>query len=128
MAQNSKKIVRYLRSDATPLSDDNIQDIINARNSMKHPREVVSQLINIRSISSTKTNQKKKVSINNVNHFEVLPNESEKLRQSKIQSSSSSRAIKKSISPINNTSRRKNDLEKLIKDTEKLAPMCLSLS
>ena len=35
MTQNSEKIIRYLRSDATPLSDDNIQDIINARNSMK---------------------------------------------------------------------------------------------
>src|SRR5205085_4218444 len=90
MTQNSEKIIRYLRSDATPLSDDNIQDIINARNSMKRaseamaikykistrrvyqiwrenhppidPREVVSQPINIGSISSSKkASQKNKV-------------------------------------------------------------------
>ncbi|CAG8553263.1 4103_t:CDS:2 [Cetraspora pellucida] len=106
MAQNSEKIVQYLQSDATPLSDDKIQDIINARNLMKqHQKKVVSQLINIGSISSTKTNQKKK-----------------------IQSSSSSYAVKKNASPIDNTSRRKDDLEKLMKDTKRLASILLSLS
>ncbi|CAJ0885473.1 17596_t:CDS:1, partial [Entrophospora sp. SA101] len=42
MTQNSEKIIRYLRSDATPLSDDNIQDIINARNSMKRASEAMA--------------------------------------------------------------------------------------
>src|SRR6185436_15555398 len=131
MTQNSEKIIRYLRSDAIPLSDDNIQDIINARNSMKRaseamaikykistrrvyqiwkenhppidPREMISQPINIESISSTKkNNQKKKVSINNVetkpycsviNHSEVLSDESVKVVQPKIRNSTSPRAV-----------------------------------
>ncbi|CAG8652852.1 4238_t:CDS:1 [Paraglomus occultum] len=42
MTQNSEKIIRYLRSDATPLSDNNIQDIINARNSMKRASEAMA--------------------------------------------------------------------------------------
>ncbi|CAG8677930.1 28752_t:CDS:1, partial [Dentiscutata erythropus] len=42
MTQNSEKIIRYLRSDTTPLSDDNIQDIINARNSMKRESEAMA--------------------------------------------------------------------------------------
>ncbi|CAG8841482.1 24899_t:CDS:2, partial [Gigaspora margarita] len=42
MSQNSEKVVRYLRSDATPLSDNNIQDIINARNSMKRASEAIA--------------------------------------------------------------------------------------
>ncbi|CAG8444199.1 7642_t:CDS:2 [Dentiscutata heterogama] len=40
--RNSEKKVRYLQSDATPLSDDNIQDIINARNSIKHASEAMA--------------------------------------------------------------------------------------
>ncbi|CAG8767205.1 15045_t:CDS:2, partial [Dentiscutata erythropus] len=127
MAQNSEKIVRYLRSEATSLSDNNIQDIINAKNLMKYPREVVSQLINIELISSTKTNQKNKVSINNVNYFEVLPNELKKLGRLKIQSSSSSYTVKKSTSPIDNTSKREDNLEKLMKNIKRLAPILLSL-
>ncbi|CAG8651437.1 4086_t:CDS:2, partial [Dentiscutata heterogama] len=52
MLQNSEKKVRYLQSDTTPLSDDNIQDIINARNSMKHSREeALRSNINILSLS-----------------------------------------------------------------------------
>ncbi|CAG8496462.1 3954_t:CDS:2 [Dentiscutata heterogama] len=39
---NSEKKVRYLRSDATPLSDDNIQDIINTRNSIKYALEAIA--------------------------------------------------------------------------------------
>src|SRR5436190_6667203 len=42
MTQNFEKIVRYLRSDATPLSDGNIQDIINARNLMKRASETMA--------------------------------------------------------------------------------------
>ncbi|CAG8583175.1 7533_t:CDS:1, partial [Dentiscutata heterogama] len=40
--RNSEKKVRYLQSDATPLSDDNIQDIINAKNSMKRASEAMA--------------------------------------------------------------------------------------
>ncbi|KAF0519693.1 hypothetical protein F8M41_016497 [Gigaspora margarita] len=87
---------------------------------------MVSQPINIGSISSTKTNQKNKVSINNVNHFKILSNKSEKLERSKIQSSSSLHAVKKSTSLIDNTSRRKDNLEKLIKDTKRLASILSS--
>ncbi|CAG8807814.1 3919_t:CDS:1 [Gigaspora margarita] len=90
------------------------------------PRELVSQPINIGSISSTKTNRKNKVSINKAIHSEVLPNESVELTQPKIQSFTSPRVVKKSVSS-DNTSRRKSDLEKLLKDTEKLAPICPSL-
>ncbi|CAG8807494.1 5381_t:CDS:2, partial [Cetraspora pellucida] len=64
----------------------------------------------------------------NINHFEVLPDKSAEMGQSKIQSSTSSCAIKKSVSSIDNTSKRKADLEKLMKDTEKLAPILPSLS
>ncbi|RHZ85401.1 hypothetical protein Glove_66g27 [Diversispora epigaea] len=120
----------YVRKAVKEYSDDNIQDIINARNSMKRaseamaikykistrrvyqiwrenhppidPREMISQPINIESISSTKkNNQKKKVSINNVetkpycsviNHSEVLSDESVKVVQPKIRNSTSSHA------------------------------------
>ncbi|CAG8835790.1 30986_t:CDS:1, partial [Gigaspora margarita] len=75
-------------------------------------------------IVSPKTNKKKKVS--NAIHSEVLPNESVELSQPKIQSFTSPRVVKKSVSS-DNTSRRKSDLEKLLKDTEKLAPICPSL-
>ncbi|CAG8713031.1 3595_t:CDS:2, partial [Cetraspora pellucida] len=67
-------------------------------------REVVLQPINIGLILSTKTNQKK------------------------IQSSSSSCAIKKSTSSIDNTLRSKDDLEKLMKDIKRLASILSSLS
>ena len=60
---------------------------------------------------------------------------SQRLKAQLPQDSTSSRAVKKSVSSdrdkvtlqSNNISRRKNDLEKLMKDTEKLAPMCPSL-
>ncbi|RHZ87119.1 hypothetical protein Glove_40g45 [Diversispora epigaea] len=146
MTQNSEKIIRYLRSDATPLSDDNIQDIINARNSMKRaseamaikykistrrvyqiwrenhppidPREVVSQPINIGSISSKKASQKNKVN-----------NETIELTKTKIRSSTSPCVIKKnSTSSIDNTSKIEADLEKLMKYTDRLAPINPSLS
>ena len=42
MTQNSEEIIQYLWSDATSLSDDNIQDIINARNLMKHASEAMA--------------------------------------------------------------------------------------
>ncbi|RIB13190.1 hypothetical protein C2G38_2198542 [Gigaspora rosea] len=64
----------------------------------------------------------------NVNHSEVLPDKSAEMGRPKIQSSTSSHAVKKSASSIDNTSKRKADLEKLIKDTERLAPMLPSLS
>lgn len=35
-------MVRYLRSDATPLSDKDIQDIINAKNTMKRASEAMA--------------------------------------------------------------------------------------
>ncbi|CAG8808349.1 9970_t:CDS:1, partial [Dentiscutata erythropus] len=64
----------------------------------------------------------------NVNHSEVLPDKSAEMGRPKIQSSTSSRAVKKSTSPTDNTLRRKNDLEKLMKNTKRLAPILLSLS
>ena len=42
-------MVRYLRSDATCLSDKDIQDIINARNSMKRASEVMANKYKISS-------------------------------------------------------------------------------
>ena len=42
-------MVRYLRSDATCLSDKDIQDIINARNSMKRASEVMADKYKISS-------------------------------------------------------------------------------
>ncbi|CAG8536777.1 2875_t:CDS:1, partial [Dentiscutata erythropus] len=163
MTQTSEKIVRYLRSDATPLSDDNIQDIINARNSMKRaseamaikykistrrvyqiwrdnhppidPREVVSQPINIGSISLLRSNDPKGLS-KNVSQKNKINNETMELTQPKMsqrlkaqlpQSSTSLCAVKKRVSSIDNTSKRKSDLEKLMKDTERLAPIFPSL-
>ncbi|CAG8798967.1 14536_t:CDS:1, partial [Dentiscutata erythropus] len=67
-----------------------------------------------------KISRKKKVSINKVEYDTKV----------------SSHIVEKNISSIDNAQsiqtlsdifRRKADLEKLIKDTEKLAPMCLSL-
>ncbi|RHZ78157.1 hypothetical protein Glove_167g28 [Diversispora epigaea] len=40
---------RFLRSDATPLSDDNIRDIVNAKNSMKRASEVMAKKYKISS-------------------------------------------------------------------------------
>ncbi|CAG8791671.1 6095_t:CDS:1, partial [Dentiscutata erythropus] len=73
------------------------------------------------------------------------PKTSQRLEAQLTQNSNSSHAVKKSVSSnrnkvpclkempptglqSNNISRRKNDLEKLIKDTERLAPMLPSLS
>src|SRR3954452_908400 len=42
-------MVQYLRSDATCLSDNDIQDIINARNSMKRASEVIADKYKISS-------------------------------------------------------------------------------
>jgi len=42
-------MVRYLRSDATGLSDNDIQDINNARNSMKRASEVMANKYKISS-------------------------------------------------------------------------------
>ncbi|CAB4380553.1 unnamed protein product [Rhizophagus irregularis] len=42
-------MVRFLRSDATCLSDKDIQDIINARNSMKRASEVMAEKYKISS-------------------------------------------------------------------------------
>jgi hypothetical protein len=42
-------MVQYLRSDATCLSDNDIQDIINARNSMKRASEVMADKYKISS-------------------------------------------------------------------------------
>ena len=75
-------------------------------------------------------------SINDAIHSEVSSDKSAEMARPKIQNSTSSRAIKKSVSsdrgeaPLlcNNTSRRKTNLEKLMKDTEKLAPKYPSLS
>ena len=64
----------------------------------------------------------------NMNHSEVLLDKSAEMGRPKIQSSTSSRAVKKSASSIDNTSKRKADLEKLMKDTERLASMLPSLS
>ncbi|CAG8542899.1 10290_t:CDS:2, partial [Dentiscutata heterogama] len=50
---NSEKKVRYLRSDATSLSDDNIQDIINTRNSMKRASEAMASKYKISTSKST---------------------------------------------------------------------------
>ncbi|KAF0506328.1 hypothetical protein F8M41_019142 [Gigaspora margarita] len=62
-------------------------------------------------------------SINNINYSKILSNKSVKVVEPKIQNS---HLIKKSVSS-DNTFRRKVDLEKLMKDTERLAPICLSL-
>ena len=75
-------------------------------------------------------------SINDMIHSKVSLDKSAEMARPKIQNSTSSRAIKKSVSsdrgeaPLlcNNTSRRKTNLEKLMKDTEKLAPKYPSLS
>ena len=40
---------RFLRSDATSLSDDNIRDIINAKNSMKRASKVMAKKYKISS-------------------------------------------------------------------------------
>ena len=66
-------------------------------------------------------------SINDTIHSEVSLDKSAEMTRPKIRSSTSSCAVKKSVSSIDNTSRRKSDLEKLIKDTKRLAPMCPSL-
>ncbi|CAJ0628501.1 391_t:CDS:1 [Entrophospora sp. SA101] len=66
-------------------------------------------------------------STNGAIHSEVLSDESVEVVQPKIRNSTSSHAVKKSASSIDNTSKRKSDLEKLIKDTKRLAPMCPSL-
>ncbi|CAG8766396.1 31265_t:CDS:1 [Gigaspora margarita] len=122
MTQNSEKIVRYLRSDATPLLDNNIQDIINARNLMKHaseamtikykiltthvyqiwrdnyppidPREVVSQPINIGTILLLWSNNPKGL-LKKASQKNKINNETMELIQPKIQSSTSSYAVKK---------------------------------
>src|ERR1044072_1510922 len=38
---------RFLRSDATPLSPENVQDIINARGSMKYAVQVMAEKYHI---------------------------------------------------------------------------------
>ena len=78
--------------------------------------------------NSSNINSYKASLLTNVNHSEVLPDKSAEMGWPKIQSSTSSRAVKKSTSPIDNTSRRKDDLEKLMKDTKRLAPILPSLS
>jgi DNA invertase Pin-like site-specific DNA recombinase len=40
---------RYLRSDATPLSSEDVQDIIKAKNSMKRASEVIAKKYKISS-------------------------------------------------------------------------------
>ncbi|RIB21297.1 hypothetical protein C2G38_2176996 [Gigaspora rosea] len=155
MTQNFEKIVRYLRSDATSLSVDNIQDIINTRNSMKRAseaitikykistrrvyqiwrdnhlpidsREVVSQPINIGLISLLRSNDPKGLS-KKASQKNKINNETMELTQPKIQSSTFLCAVKKRVSFIDNTSKKKSDLEKLMKDTKRLAPILLSLS
>ena len=42
-------MVRYLRSDVTPLSEDDIQDIINARYSMKRASQIMAKKYKISS-------------------------------------------------------------------------------
>ncbi|CAG8658225.1 4769_t:CDS:1 [Paraglomus occultum] len=79
------------------------------------------------SISSAKTNWENKVSINDAIHSEVLPDKLAEMAKPKIQNSTSLHSVKKSDSSIDNTSRIKSDLEKLMKDTERLAPICPSL-
>ncbi|RHZ78159.1 hypothetical protein Glove_167g26 [Diversispora epigaea] len=68
-------------------------------------------------------------SINDTIHSEVLSDKLAEIAQPKIRNSTSSHAVKKSsTSSINNTSKMEADLEKLMKYTDRLAPINPSLS
>ncbi|CAG8800663.1 21589_t:CDS:2 [Dentiscutata erythropus] len=158
---------RFLRSDATPLSDDNIRDIINAKNSMKCASEVMAKKYKIssRRVYQIWRNQEyptdhiyqiqNKQNINWDKEIDDIYNlyreEANRVlwdqpiphsyspylrsntQSAQVQSNISRHEVtdsvkKSSTSSIDNTSKRKTDLEKLMKDTDRLAPINPSLS
>ncbi|RIB04726.1 hypothetical protein C2G38_2221524 [Gigaspora rosea] len=80
-----------------------------------HTKEILAK-----ETSTKKISRKKKVSINKVEH-------DTKVSSHMVEKNISSIDNAQSAQTLSNISRRKADLEKLIKDTEKLAPMCPSL-
>jgi len=131
---------RVLWDQAIPHDDDDSNQNLNI---LRNAQSVQVQS----SISShdVSTSDKNSSNINDTIYSKVSldksaettrPKMSQRLEAQLPQDSTSSRAVKKSVSSdrdkvtlqSNNISRRKNDLEKLLKDTERLAPMLPSLS
>jgi len=138
---SSKRIYQIWRGEEANrvLWDQPIPHLYNTQSAQ------AQSIISSSEVTASSNNVEAKPHCSAINHSEVLSDElvkvvqpkmSQRLEAQLLRNSTSSHAVKKSVSSdrdkvtlqSNNASRRKTDLEKLMKDTEKLAPKYPSLS